>query len=63
MVRGTMRFWLPLVAAGACLIASQLVSAQVGWVLIIAAFGLGLDGATAMFARAGGTGSLWDHRQ
>jgi hypothetical protein len=59
----TVRYWLPMAAGCGCLVASQLVAAQVGWVLIIAGFGLLLDGATALFERAGGTGSLFDHRQ
>jgi hypothetical protein len=63
MLLATVRYWLPIVAACGCLFASQLVPAQIGWVLIIAGFGLLLDGVTAMFERAGGTGGLFDHRQ
>lgn len=60
---GTARYWLPLVAGGACLIVAALVPAIVAYVLIIAAFGLLIDGGTAMFERAGRTGSLYDHKQ
>jgi hypothetical protein len=60
---GTMRYWVPFVAACVCLIAAAMVPAIVAWVLIIAAFGLALDGGTAMFERAGRTGSIYDHKQ
>jgi hypothetical protein len=63
VIAGTARYWVPLVAGAACLIAAALVPAIVAWVLIIAAFGLLLDGGTAMFERAGRTGSLYDHKQ
>jgi hypothetical protein len=65
-VRGaiaTVRYWLPLVAGFGCLAASVFVSAVVSWVLLIAAFGLLLDGLTAMWERAGRTGNLTTHRQ
>jgi hypothetical protein len=57
------RCWLPLVAGCVCLIIATQASAIVGWVLMIAAFGLILDGCTAMFERAGRTGSLYDNKQ
>jgi hypothetical protein len=57
------RYWLPLVGALACLVAAQLVGAIAAWLLIILAFGLVLDAGTAAWARAGGTGSLYDHKQ
>jgi hypothetical protein len=60
---GTARYWLPLVAGFACLIAALFVATVVAWLLIILAFGLMLDGATAMWSRAGSTGNLWTHRQ
>jgi hypothetical protein len=62
-IGGTVRYWLPLVAGCVCLIVATQVSAVVGWVLMIAAFGLLLDGLTAMFERAGRTGSLYDNKQ
>ena len=59
----TARYWLPLVAGVLCLVAALLVGAIVAWLLIIASFGLLLDGTTAMWERAGGTGNLSTHRQ
>jgi hypothetical protein len=60
---GTVRYWLPLVAAIGCLIAAAVVPTAIAWVLIVASFWLLLDGCTAMFERAGRTGSLYDHKQ
>jgi hypothetical protein len=60
---GTARYWLPLVVGCGCLFAAALVPAAVAYVLIIAAILLLLDGGTAMFERAGRTGSLYDHKQ
>ena len=62
-VLGTARYWLPLVAGFACLVASLFVGPIVAWVLIIASFGLLLDGGTAMWERAGSTGNLTTYRQ
>ena len=62
-VLDTARYWVPLVAGLLCLVASQFLSPVVAWILIIAAFGLVLDGVTAMWERAGGTGNLWTYRQ
>jgi hypothetical protein len=62
-VRATARYWIPLVAGMLCLIAAVFFSAIVGWILIMVAFGLLLDGATAMWERAGSTGNLTTHRQ
>jgi hypothetical protein len=61
-VRGA-RYWLPFLAGFGSLIGSAWVPPVVGWLLIILAFGLFLDVATSLFERAGGTGSLWDHKQ
>jgi hypothetical protein len=58
-----LRYWLPGIAAAACLVGTLIVPPAVGWVLLIAAFGLLLDVATALFERAGGTGGLHDHHQ
>src|SRR5688500_5456825 len=52
-VVGTARYWVPLLAGLLCLVAVLFVGAVLGWLLIILAFGLLLDGATAMFERAG----------
>jgi hypothetical protein len=60
---GTARYWGPILAGFMCLIAAAFVGAIIAWLLIILAFGLILDGATAMWERAGGTGNLRTHRQ
>ena len=60
---GTARYWAPLVASFICLIAALFAGAIVAWLLLILAFGLLLDGATAMWERAGSTGNLSTHRQ
>jgi hypothetical protein len=57
------RYWLPLVVAFACLVGATMVSALIGFVLIIAAFGLVLDVSTKLFENAGKTGGIHDHRQ
>ena len=62
-VTGTWRYWGPLVAGLLCLVAVGFVGPVAGWLLIFAAFGLILDGGTAMLARAARTGGLPDHRQ
>jgi hypothetical protein len=63
VVVGTARYWAPLLGGVACLVAVLFVGAIAGWLLIITAFGLLLDGATALFERAGGTGNITTHRQ
>jgi hypothetical protein len=62
-IAGSARYWAPLLGGFMCLIAVLFVGAILGWLLIYVAFGLLLDGATAMFERAGGTGNLTTHRQ
>jgi hypothetical protein len=62
-VLGTARYWGPLLAGLLCLIAVLFVGAILGWLLIITAFGLILDGSTAMWEKAGGTGNLTTYRQ
>jgi len=59
----TVRYWLPLVGGLICLIVGLFVGPVLAWLLLTLAFGLLLDGSTAMFARAGGTGNLSNHRQ
>jgi len=59
----TARYWGPILAGFLCFVGSSMVGALVAWLLIVAGFGLILDGATAMFARATGTGGLTSHRQ
>ena len=56
----TKRYWLPIAAGFGCLIVALSASATIGLVLLIAGFGLILDGATALFARSG---DATDHRQ
>ena len=58
-----MRYWLPLVAALGCLDVASKVSAIVGFVLIVVAFGLVIEVSTKLFENAGKTGGLHDHRQ
>jgi hypothetical protein len=62
-VLATIRYWLPIVAGLLCLVATAWVGPIAGWLLIILAFGLILDGGTAMFEKAGRTGGISDHRQ
>ena len=58
-----LRCWGPLVAGFMCFVATLYVGAAIGWVLIIAGFGLILDGATVMWERAGSTGNLSNYHQ
>jgi hypothetical protein len=62
-VIGTARYWLPLVGAAVCLLVASLVGTVLGLILLVAAFGLVLDGATALWVRAGGTGNVTTHKQ
>jgi hypothetical protein len=57
------RYWIPLVLACVCLFAAKIVPPVFAWVLIIAAFGLLLDGGTAWLAKTGSTGGLHDYKQ
>ena len=47
------RIWLPFLVAAVCLTLSGFTGALVGAVLVFAAFGFALDGATVMWSRAG----------
>jgi hypothetical protein len=62
-IGGTARYWGPLVAGFVCLVAALFVGPLVAWLLMMLAFGLILDGATAMWEKAGGTGGLTEYRQ
>jgi hypothetical protein len=62
-MRATARFWIPLAAGLGCIVAAAFFSAVVDWILLMVAFCLLLDGATAMWERAGSTGNLTTHRQ
>jgi hypothetical protein len=57
------RYWLPTLAAVACLVAATIVPPLIGFVLVIAAFGFVLDVSTKLFENAGKTGGLGNHRQ
>ena len=59
----TARYWGPMLAGFLCLVAGTMAGPIVTWLLFIAGVGLVLDGATAMFERAGATGGLHTHRQ
>lgn len=60
---GTARYWVPLLAGFLCLVVALFVGAIAAWLLIMTSFGLLLDGSTAMWERAGGTGNLSTYRQ
>jgi hypothetical protein len=62
-VIGTARYWVPLLAGLLCWVAVLFVGPIPGWLLIITGFGLILDGSTAMWEKAGGTGNLTTYRQ
>jgi hypothetical protein len=57
------RYWLPLVAAVICLIVATRVSPLLGFVFVIAAFGLVIEVSTKLLENAGKTGGLGNHRQ
>ena len=60
----TRRYWLPVAAAVLCLLAASFGPPPlVAYALIMAAFGLCFDAATAWFARAGGTGGMREYKQ
>jgi hypothetical protein len=54
------RIWIPFLLAALCLVAASFAGSVLTWVLLLAALGLVLDGATKWFS---GTGHLEDHRQ
>ena len=59
-LKATRRIWIPFALAALCLIAASFAGSVVTWILLLAALGLVLDGATKWFS---GTGHLEDHRQ
>jgi hypothetical protein len=59
-LKATRRIWIPFALAALCLIAASFVGSVLTWILLLAALGLVLDGATKWFS---GTGHLEDHRQ
>jgi hypothetical protein len=62
-LRGTVRYWLPLVAGLLCLVVGLFVGSIVAWLLLFAAMGLILDGLTATWERARRGGNLTTHDQ
>lgn len=54
------RLWLPFVAAAACLAVATLAGPVLTLLLVVAAFGFLLDGATLLFS---GAGQASEHRQ
>jgi len=55
-----LRIWLPFAGAVLCLVATTWSGPILTWVLLLAAVGLILDGATLLWSRSGG---LTQHRQ
>lgn len=62
-IRRKARYWLPLVAGCICLVVALFVGPVAAWILFMVAFGLILDGVTALWERAGGTGNMTTYRQ
>ena len=62
MPRGA-RYWIPLLAAVACLYGASLTPPLVAYVLIIAAFGFCFDAGTLWLSRLSGAGGLKDFKQ
>ena len=58
-----LRSRLPIAAGFALLLGTLLAGTLLTWLMIIAGFGLILDGVTKWWERAGGTGNLTTHRQ
>ena len=56
----TKRYWLPFAAAAACLLVAGRVGPVLMLLLVVAAFGFLLDGATLLFS---GAGHANEHRQ
>ena len=59
-MRPSERIWLPFAGAALCLVATTWSGPILTWVLLLAAVGLILDGATLLWSRSGG---LTQHRQ
>jgi hypothetical protein len=58
-----LRSRLPILVGFALLLGTLLAGTVLTWLMIIAGFGLILDGVTKWWERAGGTGNLTTHRQ
>ncbi len=62
-VIASIRYWLPIVAGFVLVIATLFAGPILTWLMLTIAFGLILDGTTAMWERAGSIGNLSTHRQ
>jgi hypothetical protein len=62
-VATTSRYWAPLAAGLLALVLAGFAGPVLSWILIVASFGLILDGVTKLWERAGSTGNLTTHRQ
>ena len=58
-----LRCRLPIVVGVLLLFGTLFAGTLLTWLMLMAAFGLILDGATKWWERAGGTGNLSTHRQ
>jgi hypothetical protein len=58
-----LRSRLPIVVGVLLLLGTLWVGNVATWLMLIAGFGLILDGVTKWWERAGGTGNLTTHRQ
>jgi hypothetical protein len=58
-----LRCRLPIVVGTLLLLGTLFVGTIATWLMLVAAFGLILDGVTKWWERAGGTGNLGTHRQ
>jgi hypothetical protein len=58
-----LRCGIPIAAGVVLMFLSLFAGAVLTWVMLTAAFGLLLDGATIAWERSGATGGLSDHRQ
>jgi hypothetical protein len=57
------RYWLPLLAAVACLYAASLTPPIAAYILIITAFGLLFDAGSAWLVKVSGAGGMKDFKQ
>ena len=57
------RYWSPIVAGMLLMIGACFVGPVATWLMLTTSFGLILDGATAMFEKAGSAGNLTTYKQ
>jgi ABC-type transport system involved in cytochrome bd biosynthesis fused ATPase/permease subunit len=60
-MKTTLRVWLPFVVAALLMAATAFAGTVLTWVLMLAAIGFILDGATLLWSRSGT--SMGQHRQ